>query len=67
MEFVPRRIADERARVLAAINLLLPNKPAKLHTFAARGPAGMQLSPGAPLYVMNLVRAYKAVDLEAPA
>ena len=58
---------DERARVLAAINLLPPDERAKLHTFAARGPAGMQLSPGAPLYVINLVRAYKAGDLEAPA
>jgi len=30
-----------------------------LHALAARGPAGTQLSPGAPLYVMNLVRVYK--------
>jgi hypothetical protein len=51
---------DERARVLAAIELLPPAERAQLHAVAARGPAGTQLSPGAPLYVMNLVRAYEA-------
>ncbi len=53
---------DERARVLAAIELLPPNERAQLHALAARGPAGTQLSPGAPLYVMNLVRVYKLHD-----
>ncbi len=51
---------DERTRALAAIELLPPAKRARLHALAARGPAGTQLSPGAPLYVMNLVRAYEA-------
>ncbi len=51
---------DERARVLAAIELLPPDERATLQALAARGPAGTQLSPDAPLYVMNLVRAYKA-------
>jgi len=50
----------ERTRALAAIELLPPAERARLHALAARGPAGTQLSPGAPLYVMNLVRAYKA-------
>ncbi len=44
----------------AAIELLPPAERAQLHALAARGPAGTQLSPGAPLYVMNLVRVYKA-------
>ena len=51
---------DERARVLAAIELLPSAERAQLHALAARGPAGTQLSPGAPLYVMNLVRVYRA-------
>ena len=51
---------DERARVLTAIELLPPAKQAQLHAQAARGPAGMRLSPGSPLYVMNLVRVYSA-------
>jgi hypothetical protein len=51
---------DERARVLAAIELLPLAERAQLHALAGRGPAGTQLSPGAPLYVMNLVRVYRA-------
>jgi len=51
---------DERARVLAAIELLPPDQRATLHALAARGPGGLPLSPGAPLYVMNLVRVYTA-------
>jgi len=51
---------DERARVLATVLLLPPNEQARLHALAARGPAGTQLSPDAPLYVMNLVRVYKS-------
>lgn len=50
----------ERTRVLVAIELLPLAERARLHALAALGPAGTQLSPGAPLYVMNLVRAYKA-------
>ena len=52
--------ADERTRVLAAIELLPPNERAQLLALAAQGPAGWTLSPEAPLYVMNLVRAFKA-------
>jgi len=52
--------ADERTQVLAAIELLPPNERAQLHALAAQGPAGWTLSPEAPLYVMNLVRAFKA-------
>ena len=52
--------AEERTRALAAIELLPPDERARLEALAERGPAGMRLSPGAPLYVMNLVRAYKA-------
>jgi hypothetical protein len=52
----------ERARVLAAIELLPLDQRAALQALAARGPAGTQLSPGAPLYVMNLVRVYKLLD-----
>lgn len=50
---------DERARVLAAVELLPPDQRATLHALAARGPAGTQLAPDAPLYVMNLVRLYQ--------
>ncbi len=50
---------DERARVLAAVELLPPDEQARLHALAARGLGGMQLAPDAPLYVMNLVRVYK--------
>ena len=52
--------AEERTRVLAAIELLPPNERAQLHALAGRGPASWTLSPDAPLYVMNLVRVYKA-------
>ena len=50
---------DERAHVLAAIELLPPPERARLHALAAIGPAGTRLAPGAPLYVMNLVKTYK--------
>ncbi len=50
---------DERARVLAAVELLPLDVQAQLHALAARGPAGTPLASGAPLYVMNLVRVYK--------
>ncbi len=42
--------AEERTRVLAAIELLPPNERAQLHALAAQGPAGWTLSPEAPLY-----------------
>jgi len=52
--------AEEQTRVLAAIELLPPDIRARLHTLATQGPAGWTLSPEAPLYVMNLVRVYRA-------
>jgi len=63
---------DERAQVLAALELLPAAERAELHALAARGPAGMRLSPGAPLYVMNLVRVYNgrfatAIEPTGPA
>ncbi len=63
---------DERAQVLAAIELLPAAERAELHALAARGPAGVRLSPGAPLYVMNLVRVYNvrfatAIEPTGPA
>jgi len=50
----------ERAATLAAIALLPPAERARLAAIAARGPGGLQLAPEAPLYVMGLVRAYRA-------
>ncbi len=51
---------DARTQALAAIELLPPAEQARLHALAQQGPAGTRLSPGAPLYVMNLVRVYRA-------
>jgi len=51
---------DERARVLAAVELLPLDQQAQLHALAARGPGVIRLPSGAPLYIMNLVRVYKA-------
>jgi len=50
----------ERARLLAAIADLEPVERASLHVQAQRGPAGIRVSAEAPLYTMNLIRAYKA-------
>jgi len=50
----------ERAQALAAIELLPSDEQARVRALAARGLGGMRLSPDAPLYVMNLVRAYEA-------
>ncbi len=50
----------ERERVLAAIDLLPSEDQARLHALAARGPLGTRLAPEAPLYVMNLIRVFKA-------
>jgi len=54
--------AEERTRVLAAIELLPPNIRARLHALAAEGPVGWTLSPEAPLYVMNLITAFKRLQ-----
>jgi len=53
-------LAEERLAVLAAVELLPPDEQRRLKALAAQGPAGMQLSPGAPLYVMNLVRLFRS-------
>jgi len=63
---------DKRAQVLATIKLLPAAERAELYALAARGPASMRLSPGAPLYVMNLVRVYNgrfatAIEPTGPA
>lgn len=50
---------DERDQALAAIELLPPAERAQLEALAARGPAGIKLSPLAPLYTENLVRAFR--------
>lgn len=50
---------EERECALAAIELLPPPERARLHALAARGPAGIKLSPIAPLYTANLVRAFQ--------
>ena len=50
----------ERAATLAAIARLPPAQRARLEAIAARGPGGLRLAPEAPLYVMGLVRAYRA-------
>ena len=51
---------NERAHVLAAIELLPSAERTQLQALAAIGPAGTRLAPGAPLYIMNLVRAFKS-------
>jgi hypothetical protein len=50
----------DRAEALAAIALLPPAIQAELAAIAGRGPGGLRLSPEAPFYVIQLVRAYKA-------
>lgn len=57
---------DERARVLAAIDLLPPAERTRLRVTAVQGPAGVRLSPEAPLYTINLVRAYKEGTFRKP-
>lgn len=56
---------DERDHALAAIELLPPAERAELHATAARGPAGIKLSPLAPLYTENLVRVFQRREREA--
>ena len=73
VESEDRRIAEaaqaewisERARVLAAIDLLQPEVRDSLLSVAARGPAGLRLSAEAPLFTMNLVRIYNATIARA--
>jgi hypothetical protein len=50
----------ERAETLAAIALLPPAERARLEAIAACGPGGLRLAPEAPLYVIQLVRAYRS-------
>jgi hypothetical protein len=49
----------ERSDALAAIAELPPAIRAELHVAAARGPVGIRLGPDAPMYRMQLVRAYR--------
>ena len=53
------KMSAERARLLAEIAELEPAQRARLHEQAQRGPAGIRISAEAPLYNMNLIRAYK--------
>jgi hypothetical protein len=57
----------DRAEALAAIALLPPAIQAELAAIAGRGPGGLRLSPEAPFYVIQLVRAYKAWFSRTPS
>ena len=50
---------SERETALAAIAALPEERRAQLRAIAARGPAGVVLSPDAPLFTIRLVRAYR--------
>jgi hypothetical protein len=50
-----------RETALAAIAILPQAQRARLHEIAARGPAGLLLTPQAPLYTIQLVRAYETL------
>ena len=50
----------ERTETLAAIALLPPAERGQLEAIAARGPGGLRLTPEAPFYLIQLVRAYRA-------
>jgi len=49
----------EREGALAAIAALPEKRRAQLRAIAAQGPAGVVLSPDAPLFTIRLVRAYR--------
>jgi hypothetical protein len=51
---------------LAAIAILPEAQRAGLHEIAARGPAGLLLTPQAPLYAIQLIRAYEALATPSP-
>jgi hypothetical protein len=51
---------QERAAAREAIAKLPLDIQAELAASAARGPGGIYLAPEAPLYIMQLVRAYRA-------
>ncbi len=50
---------NERDAALAAIALLSKEERAALYEIAAVGPAGVRLDPAAPLFSIQLVRAYR--------
>ena len=50
---------DQRDAALAAIALLSKEERAALYEIAAVGPAGVRLDPAAPLFSIQLVRAYR--------
>jgi hypothetical protein len=54
-----------REAALASIAALAKPERARLHAIAACGPAGLLLTPEAPLYTIRLIRAYEA--LAAPS
>jgi hypothetical protein len=59
--------AKERDAVLAAVAALPENARERLYDIASRGPAGIRLASDAPLFVMQLTRAYRALPAEKNA
>jgi hypothetical protein len=51
----------ERAAVLAAVASLPNDVRTRLYDIAARGPSGIKLASDAPLFIMRLIRAYRAL------
>jgi hypothetical protein len=57
--------AARRETVLAAIAALPEAERTRLHAIAARGPAGLHLSPEAPFYTIRLIQAYEKTLAQA--
>jgi hypothetical protein len=57
-------LEKERDAVRAEVASLPEPLRLRLHAIAAKGPAGTTLAPDAPLYVMQLMRAYRALCAE---
>jgi hypothetical protein len=53
--------AARREAAFAGIAALTGSERTRLHTIAARGPAGISLEPEAPLYTIRLVQAYESL------
>jgi hypothetical protein len=54
----------ERDVVLRIVALLPENVRLRLYDIAARGPAGIRLDADAPLFIMQLLRAYRALPAQ---
>lgn len=59
--------AKERESVLAAVAALPRDVRERLYDVAARGPAGIRLAADAPLFIMRLIRAYRALPKDEGA